>query len=126
MLRFLSDAWVQALDARAQGIRLSDALDQVDLRVEHVVDDVVYHVAVRDRAVRFVLGPATAPTVRLVTTRAHAAAIAQGRTSAQRVFMNGGLAVEGDPHALVRALPAMREIDDVFADVRAMTDWADA
>lgn len=123
MLRFLSDAWVQALDDRACGVRVAEP---IELSVEHVVDDVVYHVAFHDGRVRFRCGAASAPTVRLVTTRAHAAAIARGETSAQRVFMNGGLSVEGDPHALVLAMPALREIDDVFGEVRAMTDWSDA
>jgi hypothetical protein len=122
VLRFLSDAWIQALDDRASDL---EVVEPLGLSVEHVIDDVVYHVAFQDGGVRFVRGPAPSATVRLVTTRAHAAAIARGETSAQRVFMNGELSVEGDSHALVRALPVLREIDDVFADVRAMTDWSE-
>jgi hypothetical protein len=123
VLRFLSDAWVRALDDRASEVQLAEPLE---LCVEHVVGDVVYHVAFTGRRARFVPGAAHEPAVRLLTGRSHAVAIARGETSAQRLFMNGELSLEGDAHALVRALPALRQIDDVFAGVRAVTDWGDA
>ena len=122
MLRFLSDAWLQALDHCASEVQLAEPLD---LCVEHVVGDTVYHVAFSGRQVRFVPGAASDPAVRLLTSRPHAVAIARGETSAQRLFMNGELSLEGDAHALVLALPALRQLDDVFAEVRAGTDWGD-
>jgi hypothetical protein len=120
VLRFLSDAWLQALDDRTSEVHLVEPLD---LCVEHVVGDTVYHVAFAGRQVRFVPGAAHEPAVRLRTSRPHAVAIARGETSAQRLFMNGELSLEGDAHALVRALPALRQLDDVFAEVRAETEW---
>ncbi len=123
MLDFLSESWLGALDERAQQVTLAGP---AELQLEYTIGDVVYHVAFAGDTVRFRPGPAPDPAVRLVTDRAAAVTIARGETSAQRVFMNGGLTIEGDPRALVGALPAMRALDDIFAEIRADTDWGDA
>ena len=52
-----------------------------------------------------------------------ATAIARGELSAQRAFMNGRLAIEGDTLALAHAQPALRGISDAFAEVRSSTEW---
>ena len=120
MARFLTDEWVDALDVAASELRVGD---DVDLCVEHAVGAFTYHVAYTAPRVRYRTGPADAATVRLVADRDTAAAIARGELSAQRAFMNGLLAIEGDTLALVNAQPALRAIGDAFAAVRASTEW---
>lgn len=120
MARFLTDAWVDALDAAATQLRVGDDLE---LCVEHAVESFTYHVAYAAGRVRYRTGTADEPTVRLVADRDTAALIARGELSAQRAFMNGLLAIEGDTLALVNAQPALRAIGDAFAGVRASTEW---
>jgi putative sterol carrier protein len=64
--------------------------------------------------------------VRVRADRATAAAIAQGTLSAQRAFMQGQLRVEGDTLTLSTTAGSLRDLDDVYADVRAGTDWSGA
>lgn len=120
MARFLTDQWVDALDAAAAPLTVSG---QLELCVEHVVDSFIYHVSYRDGRVRYRTGAAADPNVRLVADRDTATAIARGELSAQRAFMNGRLAIEGDTLALAHAQPALRGISDAFAEVRSSTEW---
>lgn len=120
MARFLTDEWVDALDAAATSLQVGDDLE---LRVEHVVEAFTYHVSYADGRVRYQRGAATDATVRLIADRDTAAAIARGELSAQRAFMNGLLAIEGDTMALANAQPTLRAIGDAFGDVRSSTEW---
>ena len=120
MVRFLSDEWLGALDAAAAALVI-DAT--ITLCVEHVVDDVIYHVTYADGRVRVHGGVADNPTVRFRSDHATAAAIARGELSAQRSFMQGTLRIEGDTLTLTAAQASLRNLDDVFAEVRAGTEW---
>ncbi len=120
MARFLTTTWVDELDRAAA--TLTCAAD-VDLCIEHHVDDFTYHVLLADARVHVRNGAAAQHTVRLTTDAVSAAAIARGELSAQRAFMNGLLRVGGDALALERALPALRAIGDAFAEVRERTEW---
>lgn len=120
MARFLTDQWVDALDAAAAPLEVSGELE---LCIEHVVESFVYHVSYGGGRVRYRAGAATDSTVRLVADRETATAIARGELSAQRAFMNGRLAIEGDTLALANAQPALRSIGDAFAVVRSSTEW---
>ncbi len=121
MVRFLSADWLTALDRAASGLAIDPT---VALCVEHVVDDVVYHVRYADGRVRVLPGAAESPTVRVRADRATAAAIAQGTLSAQRAFMQGQLSVEGDTLMLSTTPASLRGLDDVYTEVRANTDWS--
>lgn len=120
MATFLTAEWVKALDEAASGLHYAAA---APLTVEHAVGAFAYHVAYADSRVRFLCGAAACPTVRLVADRDTAVAIARGELSAQRAFMNGLLRIEGDTLAFANALPAFRVLGDVFAAVRADTEW---
>lgn len=123
MVRFLTDAWVDALDRAAATLQCTPDVAGATLAIEHVVDTFTYHVRIDGTGVRFVAGPAPVATVRFTADRATAHAIASGGTSAQRAFMDGRLHIDGDALALSRALPALRGLDDAFAAVRAATEW---
>ncbi len=129
MVRFLSREWVDALDravADAElGPRPGDAASALTMEIEHDVDGWRYHLEVNDGKVRFCPGPAPHATVRFCADRATAAAIARGTLSAQRAFMGGHLRVAGDVAALSRAQPVFAALDDVFAAVRAATDFGE-
>ena len=120
MATFLSAEWIDELDAAAAAITV-EALPA--LCIEHFVDDFVYHVAYEDSRVRFRVGEAQQPTVRITTDRVTAASIARGELSAQRAFMNGFLRVDGDTLRLANAQPSLRLLPDFFADVRETTEW---
>lgn len=120
MAGFLTDAWVDALDVAATDLAVPG---DTTLCVEHVVGSFTYHVAYAGGRVRYRPGPAADATVRLVADRDTAAAIARGELSAQRAFMNGLLAIEGDTLALVNAQSTLRAIGDAFAGVRSSTEW---
>lgn len=50
-------------------------------------------------------------------------AITLGRLSAQEAVLNGKIAFEGNPMALLTHRRLLDRAEDVFADVRARTDW---
>lgn len=120
MAPFLTESWVRALDAAAAPIAFEGSSD---LCIEHVVDAFTYHVVFASGTVRFHLGPAVNFTVRFVVDRETAKGVAQGTISAQRAFMRGVLRIEGDTMALANAQPALRQLRDVFAEVRDTTEW---
>jgi putative sterol carrier protein len=124
VVRFLSPEWVAALDrAASTHPDLAGATAEVDLVVEHHVAGIWYHVSLDHGRVRFTSGPATAPTVTFSTDRRTAAAIARGELSAQRAFMAGRLRVAGDVIALTRAQAVFARLPDIFAQVRADTEY---
>lgn len=129
MARFLSAEWVAELDdAARRSASLRTATAGVDLVVEQVVTDGpdgdrTYHLVLRDGDVRVVDGPAEAPTVTFTQPWSIARAVARGETSAQGAFMGGDLRVGGDVGALLAHQAAIARLDDVFADVRASTEW---
>lgn len=129
MVRFLSPEWVDALDRAVSDAAPLPASGHspsaLTLEIEHDVEGRRYHLAIRDGHVRFRSGPAAHATVRFCADRATAAAIARGALSAQQAFMGGHLRVGGDVAALARAQSVFAALDDVFAAVRADTDFGD-
>jgi hypothetical protein len=123
---FLSDDWLDALDAAAQSVRLRHevtpfVLEQV---VTGTVDgDVRYQVVFADAAVRVVRGAPRRPDVSFATDVRTAGAIARGETNAQRALAAGRFRVGGSIGALVRRADALTALDDVFAAVRAVTTY---
>jgi putative sterol carrier protein len=129
MARFLSAEWVAALDdAARRSEALRSATAGIHLVVQQVVTDGpdgerVYHLVLRDGDVRVVDGPADAPTVTFTQPWSVARAVARGEASAQGAFMGGELRVGGDVAALIAHQSAVAGLDDVFAAVRAGTEW---
>ncbi len=133
MPTFLSDEWIAALDAAASaapglvGVLPPDA-EVSELVIQHVIDD-----EGTERAFHVVLGPGPAhahsgradhPTITFSQDRATAAAIASGSASAQSAFMAGELRLGGRVDLLLAHHGALADLDDVFAEVRASTEWS--
>ena len=68
-------------------------------------------------------GRADAPTVTFTQDVETAAAVNRGELSAQAAFMTGRLRVGGDVQVLLDRQPALAEVDDIFAPVRADTTY---
>jgi hypothetical protein len=121
---FLSDAWLAELDVAA---RAAPAVEgAVPLVVEACVTggpdgDVAFRLEVSGDEARVLAGPATAPTVTIVTDRETAIALHHGDTNAQRALSAGRLKVHGDLAALGRRADALTALGDVFGPVRAQT-----
>lgn len=120
-MKFLSDEWVAALDARARTHALPAS--EAPLCVEFRVDDVRYHLVLRAATLRFVAGSAPSPDVSLSLDRDTAAKIAQGQLSAQTAFMNGALRIGGDTQALVRGGGALSACGELMHDLAETTDF---
>ena len=118
MVPFLSREWVEALDASLAASAFAPGLRLV---IQHLVDDAAYHVEVEGERARVRAGRADAPTVTFTQDRATAAAIAEGRLSAQQAFMSGRLTVRGDLAALTGSQEVMEELDRAFRSVRQQT-----
>lgn len=152
MARFLSPEWLAELDAAlradAEIVALTgDARIVVEQRVTRSPvpvgpsaggdatndgadslggDAVVYHVALDHGRVSVDAGPAVEPTVTFTQDEATARSIATGEESAQRAFMSGTLRVGGDLQLLATHQAVLARLGDVFASVRATTDFGPA
>lgn len=126
MPAFLSDSWIEALDAagREAGAGAGPVL-VLEQRVRGVPGrgDVAYHVVTGGRGLRVRPGPADRPDVTLTTDHAGAVALARGETTAQHLLAAGRLRVGGDVGALVAAAGVVDALGDVFARVRDATTF---
>ena len=132
VLSFMSDEWVAALDIAAStapglvGVLPEDA-DVDELVIEHVIDDAgterAFHLVLGHGPARAHVGRANEPTITFSQDLATASAIASGDASAQSAFMSGKLRLGGRVDLLLEHHGALAELDDVFADVRAQTEW---
>lgn len=122
-LPYLSDAWLtQADDALADLTPIEEPL---------AVGIEVVGGPRGDRAYRLLLGPdrvgvSAEPEpagVRMALSWEYAVAIAQGRSSAQRAFLDGQLQLGGDISLLLGHQDALAAIDDRLAELRQTTDF---
>lgn len=122
MLEYLSQEWMREADAalRASGLCTPDG---GRFTVEQRVDEVVFHMTFDGEGARVHSGPAADPAVVMCQERSAAAAIARGELSAEEAVLNGHTVIEGDPLALVAHHRILAKASDVFAGVRARTDW---
>jgi putative sterol carrier protein len=123
VVRFLSPEWVDALDRAAVAHCCECGPELAGLVVEYDVEGERYHLAFGADGVRAVFGGAEQPTVTFRCDHATARAISRAELSAQRAFMAGRLRIGGDAAALVRAQGAIARLPDLFAAVRAETEW---
>jgi SCP-2 sterol transfer family len=107
-VEFLSEDWVSL--QRELGAALPPrpgASARVQFTVTGAPGEVVYWLAWEDgRVVDGGLGPDPAAEVQLVTPRALAAELAQGRLEPSVAFMQGRMKTSGDQAALLRVLAA--------------------
>ncbi len=133
MALFLSPEWIRELDeAAAASERLRLATAQMSLTVQQVVTSrsgaadeplAEWHFVIDHGTVRVRQGRAADPDVTFSEDAATAAAVARGELSAQAAFMLGRLRVGGDVMRLMANQSAIAELNDVFTEVRARTDY---
>jgi hypothetical protein len=129
-VRYLSDEWIESLDAAARahdGVRAAARTEVVVIQqtVTTDGDPVTYAICAEDDEVRVRAGAAAAPTITFTTDLDTAAAIAQGKGSAQVAFMDGRRRGGGDLRALLEHEPLLAALDEAFAPVRDRTEWPD-
>jgi putative sterol carrier protein len=126
---YLSPAWLRALqDAADTSPTLPGATAGMHLVVQQVVTggpdgDVAYHVIVDDGRTTVRAGRADDPTITFTQDRDTARAVSRGELSAQGAFMAGRIRIRGDLPALVAQQDALLRVDDIFASVRATTEY---
>ena len=125
MPRFLSPEWIEALDAAAREAVVPAG---VRLTIQQIVtdsggDEVRYHLVVDDGQLRVRPGDAAAADLTLVQSRAVAAALSRGELNAQQALEAGRLKLRGDIGRLAKEARALTAVEDVFAAVRAATDY---
>ncbi|MCY4434831.1 MAG: hypothetical protein OXE45_14300 [bacterium] len=120
---YLSKEWIQEADAalRASGL-CTEYGDR--FAVEQRVGEVVFHMVFDGDGARVGAGSAVDPAVVLSQSRDTAVAIAQGELSAEEAVLNGLTVVDGNPLALLSHHSILARANDVFAEVRARTDWS--
>ena len=131
MADFLSAEWIEALDAAARAATLPETASAAAITIEQVVRDAPggesrYHLRIEDGRARVQPGPAAEPDLRLFADYDVAARIQRGEVNAQEALAAGRLKVQGRFAHLLRVDDALRELEDVFAPVRAETTYPDA
>lgn len=124
MAKFLTQAWIDDLDAASSAVSTPAHLRVV---VQQVITgngpDVAYAIEISDGRMRVRAGRNDASDVSFTQDRATAAAIAQGTLSAQVAFMDGRLRLGGDLRSVLAHAGDLAAIDDAFAAVRDATTW---
>ena len=122
MAGFLTDAWLDDLDAAA---RAADVATSAPLVLQQIVPDgpdgqeVAYALVVADGRIRVERGRVPAPDLTFTQDRATAEAIHRGELSAQAAFMQGRLRLGGDLRAVIDRAGELGAIDDLLGSVRA-------
>ena len=118
---FLTDGWLDALDAAAQRAPVDPDLRLV---LQQVVPDgptgeLAYAIVLEDGRARVERGRVTNPDLTFTQDHATAAAIHRGELSAQTAFIEGRLRLGGDLRAVIDRAGAVAALDDIFAAARA-------
>lgn len=125
MAAFLSDAWLSELSDAAAAAEMPDGARLVvqQVVVEPDGSETAYAVRVEDGRLAVVPGRAEAFDVSFTQHRRTAVAIARGERSAQAAFLAGDLRIGGDVTRLSSQAALLGAISDLFARVRATTQW---
>lgn len=126
-LRYLSDAWLEAADAALADQDPLPVVLRVGYRVVAGPPDgtsVRSHTLVLGPERVSIVGGLVEPTVTLTMEWEVATAIAQGRASAQRAFLDGLVQLGGQPDALLGHQDHLLAVDDLLASVRAETTFS--
>lgn len=128
MLRFGSPEWIDALDSAAhhdEGLRRAAA--GVSLVIGQEVTDgptaIRWHIVFDGTDVAVHPGASEDADLTFSQDRPTAVAISTGRMSARTAFVMGAVRVEGDTAVALRHAPTLAKLDDVFATVRAETEY---
>jgi hypothetical protein len=133
MPEFLSDDWITAFDelvSRDVSLTL-EALPQ-PLGISHTVTGcpgdrtVSYSVVLSPDGSGVRRGPLAEPTVTFSCDYPTAVAVSRGDEQTQMVFLDGRLRIGGDTSALLAARPALAELGDLVAPLRAITTYQPA
>ncbi len=125
-VKFLSTAWLDALDiaARARPQPADDPLAAVRVSIDQVITDgPTWRLSVDRGALRVEPSPEGEPDVRLTSDRATAAAIASGARPALDAFIAGDLRLGGDVRVLLEHRVALETLGDLFAGIRHETEF---
>ena len=131
MLRFLSEEWVQALDAALRadgdlGARFASSPIAIAQEVTATPRDgesaAARYVVVLDGDGGRITSDASAD-VTFVCDRATAVGLALGDVNAQRALTSGRLKLRGEIDRLAAASSALSGLRDVFAGLRADTEF---
>lgn len=118
MPAYLSNEWFVAVEA----VLGDDPID-AEVIVEQRAGDVVWHVQIAGEQVRLRPGPAERPDVTFTQPYEVAAAVARGDRSAKAAVMAGEITVDGNVSALLAVAPALADLEDRLAAVRADTTY---
>jgi hypothetical protein len=133
VLAYLSDEWISAMD---EALRAHPGVRAGTADVALVIEQAVTGGPAGDRAYRLRFDHGTAgvtpapqpggaePDVRFTCDWDTAVAVATGKESAQAAFLAGRLRLGGDSRRLTAHAGLLAPLDDVFAAVRARTDFA--
>lgn len=121
VIRYLSDDWLQAADRALESMPPTTEPLALGYRVNDGPDG--------DRLHRLVFGPDQVRALRglegvgltLAMGWDTAVEVAEGRTSAQRAFLDGRIRLDGDPGVLLGHQTHLNDIDDHLAELRART-----
>jgi predicted lipid carrier protein YhbT len=128
MVRFLSDAWIDAMDAAIRDDdQVRDTAAGTTLAIAQVVTEapggeVGYTVELEDGSARVRRGTEGAQ-VTFTQDHATAVAIARGELAAQAAFIDGRLEVRGDLQVLLTHVSLLAELDEAFSRTRARTTF---
>jgi len=121
-VQFLSPEWRRALrEAAATNGLTRDQTCSIGIEVHDGVDRIAWRMHLGPDGVMIDEG---SPDVTLVVDRVTAAALAQGTLNAQRALTDGRLSIRGDARTLAAADATLAALGDVFAAVRAATDFS--
>ena len=118
MPAYLSDEWFAAVAEV-----LGDDPIEPEVTIEQRVGDRVWHLQIAGTDLRLRTGPADAPDVTFTQPYDVAVAVARGERSAQAAVMAGEITVDGNVSVLLTAAPALAELEDRLAAVRAETTY---
>lgn len=125
MAGFLTDAWLDDLEAAA---RAAPVPDDLELTIQQVIVDgdgeIAFSIVLGSGGARVRRGRDAEAHVTFTQDRATATAIARGDLSAQVAFLDGRLRLGGDIAALLDRAGAVAAVHDLFGVVRADTTWA--
>ena len=125
-VEFLSDEWLQALDAAARHRHSDgdDPLATVSISIEQAITDGPrWRLVIDHGTCRVETDAAGDPDVRLTCDRATAAAIASGQRPALHAFTAGDLRLGGDVQVLLEQREALEALGDLFAAVKDQTTF---
>ena len=121
MAEFLTDEWLEELDAvaRAAHVQMASRLVLQQVVPDGPGGEVAYALVLDHGRVQVERGRVENPDLVFTQDRATAEAIHRGELSAQAAFMQGRLRLGGDLRAVIDRAADLASVDDVFARVRA-------